>query len=549
MRTARSSLILTVIGLVAALFAASAEARLAYVGNVSGGVSAIDTATNQAIEVPDGNRLIQAGVAPRGIALTPDGKFAYVANGAGVSVIDTATNRAIDFPDGGKLIKTGGGTLGIAITPDGRFAYVTHEIGGVSVIDTATNRAIEVPDGNKLIKTGNGFDVAITPDGKFAYVANGSGGVSVIDTATNQTVEVPEGNKLIQAASSATGVAITPDGRFAYVTSFGASGVFVIDIATNRPVRFSQGETLIPVGPEPREIAVTPNGRFAYVTHLKSGVSVIDTATNRAIEVPDGNMQINAGTGSAGLAVTPDGRFVYVTNLAGGVFVIDTATNRKIAVPDGNSISAGTNPVTVAIAPNQPPLAFFRSDRARPGVPVTFDATLSRDPDSPIASYAWSFGDGGSQTLTSPTVSHVFAPGVYQVTLRESDAEGCSTPETFSYLSSSVLCNGKPSAQITRTIEVAYPGVNLRCPKRVRRGGCSIKLFAISRKPRKDHRAKPESGVVKVRLGARKSVGVILRPKPAFAAKLAAASRILVKETVRARGTTTVRYPRLRVVQ
>ena len=69
----------------------------------------------------------------------------------------------------------------MAITPDGKHAYVANLIDGtVSVITTATG-AVSAP-----ITVGSGpVGVAITPDGKRAYVANdGDGTVSVITTAT-----------------------------------------------------------------------------------------------------------------------------------------------------------------------------------------------------------------------------------------------------------------------------------------------------------------------------------------------------------------------------
>ena len=69
----------------------------------------------------------------------------------------------------------------MAITPDGKHAYVTNVVGGtVSVITTATG-AVSAP-----ITVGKGpAAVAITPDGKHAYVANSvDGTVSVITTAT-----------------------------------------------------------------------------------------------------------------------------------------------------------------------------------------------------------------------------------------------------------------------------------------------------------------------------------------------------------------------------
>ena len=71
--------------------------------------------------------------------------------------------------------------VGVAITPDGTHAYVANIIvGTVSVITTATG-AVSPP-----ITVGNGPDeVAITPDGKHAYVTNAfARTVSVITTAT-----------------------------------------------------------------------------------------------------------------------------------------------------------------------------------------------------------------------------------------------------------------------------------------------------------------------------------------------------------------------------
>ena len=96
---------------------------------------------------------------------------------------------------------------GVAITPDGTQAYVANNGDGtVSVIATATNTVAGLP---------NPFAVAITPDGTQAYVTNGytTNTVSVIKTANRAVVAtIPVGNFPI-------GVAITPDGTHAYVTN------------------------------------------------------------------------------------------------------------------------------------------------------------------------------------------------------------------------------------------------------------------------------------------------------------------------------------------
>jgi YVTN family beta-propeller protein len=97
-----------------------------------------------------------------------------------VLVLDTSTNTVVATVPVGNL------PIGVAITPDGAFAYVANAFGStVSVIDTSTNTVVATVRVGPL-PTG----VAITPDGAFAYVANADGNtVSVIDTATNTVVD------------------------------------------------------------------------------------------------------------------------------------------------------------------------------------------------------------------------------------------------------------------------------------------------------------------------------------------------------------------------
>lgn len=60
-------------------------------------------------------------------------------------------------------------------------------------------------------------------------------------------------------------------------------------------------------------------------------------------------------------------------------------------------------------------------------VPVQFDGTGSSDPEGPIESYAWDFGDG-SATGTGAQSTHTYAdPDAYIVTLTVTDAEGLSS--------------------------------------------------------------------------------------------------------------------------
>ncbi len=122
------------------------------------------------------------------LAVSPDGSRAYALGHAGFDVIDTATKAVT------ATVPLEGFPQRIALTPDGKFAYVTTGSPvQVTVIDTA--RAAVVTQ----IPLSGGSVVAMAPDGARAYVPSSGRGtqpghVTVIDTAANTvaaTIEVP----------------------------------------------------------------------------------------------------------------------------------------------------------------------------------------------------------------------------------------------------------------------------------------------------------------------------------------------------------------------
>jgi PKD repeat protein len=99
--------------------------------------------------------------------------------------------------------------------------------------------------------------------------------------------------------------------------------------------------------------------------------------------------------------------------------------------------SAPKAPPTATPTPtvNRPPLAqFAAASMGTAGVPMTFDAAASSDPDNDMLIFAWDFGDGS--TGSGITATHAFArAGSYVVTLSVSD--------------------GKSSAPFTKTVTVS----------------------------------------------------------------------------------------------
>src|SRR2546426_2617709 len=106
------TLLWVILFLIATSAITAGAAPFAYVANLGGGVSVIDTASNTVAATG------QAGIGPQGVAITPNGALAYVADftsndGSG---IDTAPNTVVATGP------VGAGPLGGAVAPNGGLA-------------------------------------------------------------------------------------------------------------------------------------------------------------------------------------------------------------------------------------------------------------------------------------------------------------------------------------------------------------------------------------------------------------------------------------------
>ena len=103
-------------------------------------VYVIDLATNTVVDE------IPVGLAPRGVAILPDGSKVYIGNrdGGSVSVIDTATATVVDEIVVGSEQS---GPRAVVATLDGTSVYVAvRSAGEVVEIDTATDTIVDVID-------------------------------------------------------------------------------------------------------------------------------------------------------------------------------------------------------------------------------------------------------------------------------------------------------------------------------------------------------------------------------------------------------------------
>jgi len=99
-----------------------------------------------------------------------------------------------------------------------------------------------------------------------------------------------------------------------------------------------------------------------------------------------------------------------------------------LTVTDADLLTDSTSHDVKAVEPI-PPVASF-SVTSQIGLTVAVDSAGSYDPDGTIASYGWTFGDGG--VATGPTATHTYAAdGTYLITLKVTDNSSLSTTKTL----------------------------------------------------------------------------------------------------------------------
>jgi DNA-binding beta-propeller fold protein YncE len=208
---------------------------------------------------------------------------------------DAAVGRAVLARVRTTMAPVPAGPFGVAVTPDGRWAFVADS-GGVEVLRTEGSLA-PVPVRTIPLRGSPGGET-ITPDGRYLLVADGSGAVVISVASAERTGSgavlgtlsaAPAGSgdatatpRLERAAAlmnTAAEVAVSPDGRFAIVTLESADEAVVFNLSRALASRFSPADDVgaIPLGAAPAGLAVSPDGRWLYATS-EVGVSAPSAA-------------------------------------------------------------------------------------------------------------------------------------------------------------------------------------------------------------------------------------------------------------------------------
>lgn len=229
-------------------------------------VSIIDTSTNRTIgTVPVEYEPSDVAIAQSGTAVVASGTNL---DAGAISTIDLATQRVV-----GKPFLYGHRVHGLAITPDGRTALVANEQGMVLFIDLLTDQIV-----GKTFVGGLPLHIAVTPDGRYAVVPLfETEAVSVVDLSSRSVVGQP-----IPVGGSPYEVAVSPDGQFAYIgnVQLPAPSISKIDLAAHRVVGSA------PVEGQPWGITLSPDGSVAYIAGGSNTVEMIQTASLQQLGSP-----------------------------------------------------------------------------------------------------------------------------------------------------------------------------------------------------------------------------------------------------------------------
>jgi YVTN family beta-propeller protein len=304
--------------------------------------------------------VVTVGRAPRGIALSPDGRQLYVTNAwsDSVSVIDTTSLKVM------QTLATGFEPSGIVVDRSGETLYVANRLSGdISVIDLKAGKE------SKRLLAGHGASyLALSPDGKWIYCTHiypnpgafrtqPNSEITVIDTARQIVVE----RQTLHNVAGVFHVAVSADGKLGVVAQLRPKNLIPLAhvehgwVFGDSPTLFGEdvGEPVqIPIDELDRYyalpwgVAIAPDKSEIFLTTAGSeSVTVIDVShllqTVRSRRQPFVNdlsasadyvsARIAVGHNPRGVLISQDGKRLYVANrLDDTISVIDVA-NDKVA--------------------------------------------------------------------------------------------------------------------------------------------------------------------------------------------------------------------------
>jgi YVTN family beta-propeller protein len=312
----RSILLFAVLAAPAAAAEPTVKARQKlYVTNSAGDdVTVVDVATNKPI-----GRIV-VGPHPHGIAAPASQDVIYVTvegKTPGELVwIDPRTDKVT------KRMNIGPAPNQLAVTPDGKFAYIPAKDGYYEVVDLARAKTIK-----RIYTGGRPHNTLCSADGKRMYLApmGSPKKVTVVEVAGHKRVGE------IRFSSVVRPVALSKDEKRLYAEVDGLVGIEVADVAKRKMIHRVKAELAADktkVGSRSHGLGIRPDQKEIWecdVNHHE--VHVYDLSGDRPKQIAT----VPIGSAVYWLTFRPDGKVCYVSARGGGeVAAVDTQTKKVI---------------------------------------------------------------------------------------------------------------------------------------------------------------------------------------------------------------------------
>jgi DNA-binding beta-propeller fold protein YncE len=321
-----------------------------------------------------------AGVGPvRDIALSPDGRYAYVAasrpsrdgdtNTWTIEVVDTEANAVVKtIDDLGDIVPRS-----LAVSPDSSRLYVAdRNAAAIRVIDIrdgspTRNRVVDSLrlEGSLPVGYGTPAAIALSPNGSRLYALMTDPAVLIVDPDSRVLTGTVSGGDSIAMFSAGERIYVCADDRLGHTNV--TAGVVILEADTGRELG-SFGLNDAPAFIRQPILAGGSGQLYLDIDDLDGRLEVVDTSTlNVVARVKiDASVDRELRSIPAAAVLSPNGQSLYVANQGvrlssdeatevGWVSVVDTRLNKvidDIALPQGGVDGLqGANPQFIAIGP------------------------------------------------------------------------------------------------------------------------------------------------------------------------------------------------------
>ncbi|MBP1821895.1 YncE family protein [Mycobacterium sp. OAE908] len=316
-----------------------------------------------------------AGIGPVcDIALSPGGRYAYVAShrdtsgvdACSVDVVDTATNTVIKT-----IVLSEVSPTSLATSPDSSRLYVAdRNAAAIRVVDIAEGSATRnrVVDSLRLEGTlpvgfGTPTSIALSPNGSRLYAQMTDPAVLIVDPDTRVLVGTVAGGDSIAMFAAGERIYICADDRLGQTNV--TAGVVILDADTGVELgSFGLNDAPAFIS---QPILAGGNGQlYLDIDDLDGRLEVVDTSSLNVVARIKIDASVERGLRSipAAAVLSPDGGCLYVANQGvrssseeatevGWISVVDTHLNEvvdDIALPETDE-RQGANPQFIVISP------------------------------------------------------------------------------------------------------------------------------------------------------------------------------------------------------